>query len=47
MKIVKNEKLIERNSKLGNYIQLVSFAILGGGMYISIFKPQWFVYSIV
>lgn len=47
MKIIKNEKLIERNSKLGNYISLGALAILGGGMYISFSKPEWFAYSIV
>jgi hypothetical protein len=47
MKIIKNEKLIERNSKLGNYISLGALVILGGGMYISFSKPEWFIYSIV
>jgi hypothetical protein len=47
MKIIKNEKLIERNSKLGNYISLGALAILGAGMYISFSKPEWFAYSIV
>lgn len=47
MKIVKNEKLIERNSKLGNAISIGALAILGAGMYISFKKPEWFIYSIV
>lgn len=47
MKIIKNEKLIARNSKIGNYISLGALLILGGGMYISFSKPEWFAYSIV
>jgi hypothetical protein len=47
MKIIKNEKLIERNKKLGNYISIGALAILGGGMYISFQKPEWFAYSLV
>ncbi len=47
MKIIKNEKLIARNSKLGGYISLAALAILGGGMYFSFSKPEWFAYSIV
>ncbi len=47
MKIIKNEKLIQRNSKLGNYISIGALAILGGGMFISFQKPEWFAYSLV
>jgi hypothetical protein len=47
MKIIKNEKLIERNKKLGNYISLGALAVLGGGMFISFQKPEWFAYSLV
>jgi hypothetical protein len=47
MKIIKNEKLIERNSKLGNYISLGALAVLGTGMYISFSKPEWFSYSLI
>lgn len=47
MKIIKNEKLIARNSKLGNWISIAALAILGGGMYISFSKPELFVYSVV
>lgn len=46
MKIIKNEKLIERNSKIGNWISLGALAILGLGMYISFAKPEYFTYSI-
>ncbi|MFN8413671.1 MAG: hypothetical protein U0Z26_14900 [Anaerolineales bacterium] len=46
MKIIKNDKLIERNSKIGNWISLGALAILGIGMYISFTKPEYFTYSI-
>ncbi len=47
MKIIKNEKLIERNGKIGQYTSLGALAILGAGMYISFTKPEWFAYSIL
>jgi hypothetical protein len=47
MKIIKNEKLIQRNSKLGNYISLGALVILGGGMFLSFYKPELFVYSLI
>ena len=47
MKIIKNEKLIERNGKIGNWISLGALAVLAGGMYISFTHPEWFVYSLV
>ena len=47
MKIIKNEKLIERNGKIGNWTSIGALLVLGAGMYISITKPEWFVYSLV
>jgi len=47
MKIIKNEKLIERNGKIGQYTSLGALVVLGGGMYISFSKPELFTYSIV
>jgi hypothetical protein len=47
MKIIKNEKLIERNGKIGQYTSLGALLILGLGMYISFSKPEYFTYSIV
>ncbi len=47
MKIIKNEKLIERNSKIGQWVSLAALVVLGLGMYISFSKPELFVYSIV
>lgn len=47
MKIIKNEKLIQRNGKIGNWISLGALAVLGLGMYISFSKPELFTYSLV
>jgi len=40
MNIIRNEKLIKRNSTLGRVISIVSLAILGGGMYITFRQPE-------
>ncbi len=47
MKIIKNEKLIERNGKIGNWTSLAALAVLGVGMYISIVRTDLFVYALV
>ena len=47
MKIIKNEKLIERNGKIGQYTSLAALIVLGAGMYISFKMPELFKYSIV
>ena len=47
MKIIKNEKLIERNGKIGQWMSLASLIVLGLGLYISFKMPEYFVYSIV
>jgi hypothetical protein len=47
MKIIKNEKLIERNGKIGQWTSLAALIVLGAGMYISFSKPELFTYSIV
>jgi hypothetical protein len=47
MKIVKNEKLIERNGKIGSYLSLGALAVLGVGMYISIAKSDLFYWSLI
>jgi len=46
MKIIKNEKLIKRNSKIGQYTSLGALAILGIGMYISFTRPELFVWAV-
>jgi hypothetical protein len=47
MKIIKNEKLIKRNGKIGNWISLGALVVLGGGMYISFAEPQLFNISLI
>ncbi|HMU93067.1 MAG TPA: hypothetical protein PKE43_08665 [Anaerolineales bacterium] len=47
MKIIKNEKLIERNGKIGQWMSLASLIVLGLGLYISFTVPEYFMYSIV
>jgi hypothetical protein len=47
MKIIKNEKLISRNSKIGQFTSLGALAVLGVGMYISFAKPELFYYSLI
>lgn len=47
MRIIKNEKLIERNSKIGQWVSLAALVVLGGGMYLSFSKPELFTYSII
>jgi len=46
MRIIKNEKLIERNGKIGQWTSLGALVVLGLGMYISFSKPELFKYSI-
>ncbi len=47
MRIIKNEKLIVRNGKIGQWLSLAALAVLGIGMYISFAKPEFFTYSII
>lgn len=47
MKIVKNEKLIQRNGRIGQWTSLGALAVLGAGMYISFTRPDWFIYSLI
>jgi hypothetical protein len=46
MKIIKNDKLIKRNGKIGQWISLGALAVLGVGMYISFQRPELFAYSV-
>ncbi len=46
MKIIKNEKLIERNGKIGNWVSLGALLVLGAGMFLSFNKPEYFTYSL-
>jgi hypothetical protein len=47
MRIIKNEKLIVRNGKIGQWVSLAALVVLGLGMYISFSKPELFTYSII
>jgi hypothetical protein len=47
MKIIKNEKLIKRNSTIGGWTSMAALVVLGLGMYISFTRPEWFVYSLL
>ncbi len=42
MNIVRNEKLIRRNARIGQFTSLAALAILGAGMYISFTQPEQF-----
>jgi hypothetical protein len=46
MKIIKNEKMIKRNSKIGQYTSLGALVVLGVGMYISFTMPELFVWAV-
>jgi hypothetical protein len=46
MKIIKNENLIKRNGRIGQYTSLGALGVLGIGMYLSFARPDLFVYSI-
>ena len=46
MKIIKNEKLIKRNAKIGQYTSFGALIVLGIGMYISFTRPELFVWAV-
>lgn len=47
MKIITNEKLIKRNGTIGNWTSLSALVVLAGGMYLSLKRPDLFVYSLL
>lgn len=47
MKIIKNENLIARNGKIGQYVSLGALVVLGGGMWLSFSRPELFTYSLI
>ncbi len=47
MKIIKNEKLIKRNSTIGNFTSIGALVVLGVGMYISLKRTDLFIYALV
>lgn len=46
MKIIKNEQLIKRNAKIGNWTSLGALVVLGAGMYISLTRTDLFAYAL-
>ncbi len=40
MNIIRNEKLINRNAKIGRWVSFISLIILAGGMYVSFRRPE-------
>lgn len=46
MIIVRDEKLIKRNGRIGQWTSLGALGVLGVGIYISIQHPQLFIYSL-
>lgn len=46
MKIIKNEKLIKRNGKIGNWTSLAAIVVLGLGMYISFTRMELIAYTL-
>jgi hypothetical protein len=46
MKIIKNEKLIKRNGKIGQWTSLAALGVLGIGMYFSVARADLFIYTI-
>ena len=46
MKIIKNEKLIKRNAKIGQFTSMGALVVLGVGMYISFTQPELFVWAV-
>ena len=47
MKIIRNEKLIDRNGKIGQYTSIAALLSLFGGMYISFTHPELLTWSLI
>jgi hypothetical protein len=47
MKIIKNEKLIKRNGKIGSGLSIAALVVLGLGMYISLARQDLFIYALI
>jgi len=47
MKIIKNEKLIQRNGKIGSWLSIAALVVLGIGMYISLAQREQFIYALI
>ena len=47
MKIITNEKLIKRNGTIGNWTSLSALVVLGAGMFLSLRRPDLFIYALL
>jgi len=47
MKIIKDEKYIQRNGRIGNWLSLAAVVVLGIGMYISLARKEMFIYALI
>ncbi len=47
MRVMKNERLIKRNARIGQFTSLGALAVLGVGMYISVTRADLFVYALI
>ncbi len=47
MRIIKNEKLIKRNARIGQYTSFAALAVLFVGMYISVKRTDLFIYAVI
>lgn len=47
MKIITNEKLIKRNGAIGNWTSLSALVVLGAGMFLSLRRPDLFIYALL
>jgi len=45
MRVVTNEKFIQRNAKIGRYASLLSIVILGTGVYLTFARPEWVTFT--
>jgi hypothetical protein len=46
MIVIRDDKLIDRNSRIGRWTSLAALGVLGVGMYLSFQRPDLFIYSI-
>jgi hypothetical protein len=47
MKIISNEKLIQRNGRIGSGLSVAALVVLGLGMYISLARQDLFLYALI
>jgi hypothetical protein len=47
MEIIKNDRLINRNSRIGQIASIAGLIVLGGGLFISFTRPEMFSISLI